>query len=353
MGTVGSRGRRTALSVLLGSAMAMLLTVTSAGAAAAKPDAGGTGAAAPASTDVWMKDNAADTGHEPSTGTIYWSPDIKVCNGPIECATHQNPIGGTTNYVFVTLRRPGPKDRQGRAEGRLLLYRTAAGGGTAWPSSWVYIGSAYVPDVPYGTLTVRIPWVDVPDYGHFCLLARWVSDSDPMTYAEGPVTTLNTSNNNNIAWRNVDIIPVQPGEGPVRVPFVAENALDVPTPNGIHFTQLNQLPFDRVGGQVVVDLGETLFERWRGGGLAGTNVRYVGGTQVQILDPAKASLDNIELRPKERLTFHLLFSARVKAEEQFQVNVALWGPASPNDRIPIDLGGVLYVLDVSGRGDGR
>lgn len=344
--------------MLFGSAMAMLLAVTTAGSAAAQPDgassaarAEGAGVSAPLRTDVWMKDNDADTGHEPSTGTIYWSPDIKVCNGPIECATHQNPIGGTTNWVFVTLRRPGPKEQQGRAEGRLMLYRTAGGGGTAWPTSWVYIGSAYVADVPYGTTTVRIPWVDTPDYGHFCLLARWVSDSDPMTYAEGSITTLNTSNNNNIAWRNVDIIPVQPGQGPTRVPFVVENALDVPTLNGIRFTQPNGLPFDRVGGQVVVDLGEDLFERWRRGGLAGTNVKYVGGTEVQIVDPAKASLDNIELRPGERLTFHLHFSARVPSQEQFQVNVALWGPASPNDKEPIDLGGVLYVLDISGRGD--
>lgn len=69
--------------------------------------------------DLWMKDNDADTGTEPSTGSIYFSPDISVQN--VRYASYsplpydpmvtvnfpqpsQNPIYGQANYVYVRVR---------------------------------------------------------------------------------------------------------------------------------------------------------------------------------------------------------------------------------------------------------
>ena len=39
--------------------------------------------------------------------------------------------------------------------------------------------------------------------GHFCLLARWVSATDPIT-GEGADITANVRNSNNIVWRNLE-----------------------------------------------------------------------------------------------------------------------------------------------------
>lgn len=357
MDTAGSRTRRSARALLLGSALAALLTVTTAGAASgAHPadtagqlgsgsaaSAEGSGAGTLANTDVWMKDHDSDVGVAPHTiDNIYWSPDIKVCHTPVECADSQNPIVGVTNYIFVTLRNPGPYGT-GTASGYLYLYRTIPGGGTVWPSGWASIAAAAV-TVPAGTTTVMVPWVEVPGPGHFCLLARWVSNTDPMN-AEGPVTTTNTRNNNNIAWRNVDTVALPPGGDAAERPFAIGNALRTETRNDIVFTQRGGDAFGNVGGQVTVDLGQTLFERWREGGARGTNVRPIGGTEVAILDPAKASLNGLRLKPGERLAFRIKFSAKELTRKPILLNVAQFGPEKENGQ-PVDLGGVLYQVNV-------
>lgn len=348
MGTTGRRRRRSALAALLGSVLAALLTITTAGAASGAYQSGAvgaeeTGAGTLGGTDVWMKDNASDVGVQPYTvGSMYTSPDIKVCPTPVECASSQNPIVGVTNYIFVTLRNPGPYG-SGTATGTLFMYRTSPGGGSAWPADWTFIGGAGA-TVPAGTTTVMVPWVGVPGPGHFCLLARWVSTTDPMV-PEGAVTTTNTRNNNNIAWRNVNSVPLPPTGDPESRPFTIGNALGVDTRNDIVFTQVGGKPFREVGGQVIVDLGQALFERWRRGGAAGANVRPVGGTQVEILDPAKASLNNLVLGAGERFTFQLSFSAKVASREPFLLNVAQFGPDGTGAE-RTDLGGVQYQITV-------
>lgn len=164
-------------------------------------------------TDVYIKDVAADVGVEPHLLEPLWiSPDIKVCPTAVECATSQNPIVGVTNYVFVKLRNPGPYG-SGVGSGVLRVYRTTPGGGATWPTHWTEIGASSVIAAP-GVTTVTIPWTGVPGPGHFCLIARWISDSDPMT-VEGPSIPINASHNNNIAWRNVDSVLLNPGAGPV------------------------------------------------------------------------------------------------------------------------------------------
>ena len=78
--------------------------------------------------------------------------------------------------------------------------------------------------VPAGVTTVMIPWTGVPGPGHFCLMARWVSSTDPMV-GEGPDIGPNTRNNNNVAWRNVDSVNPTPGSGRSVRPFAIGNTL--------------------------------------------------------------------------------------------------------------------------------
>lgn len=365
METAGKRTRRTARAMLLGSALAVLLTVTTAGAASGAGTDGAAGAAraatgagteqaAPAAprVDVYMRDFVGDSGAEPHTSSsVYQSPDIKVCPGVIECASSQNPTAGGTNWVFVTLHRPGPADSPFDASGTVKLYYTAQGGSALWDSDWTEINTASV-IIPAAATTVTVPlkWEDVPGPGHFCLLARWVSAQDPMAVAElpGSLTITNTRNNNNIIWRNVDsVAPLPGGDSEVR-PYTIGNGLDVPTHNDIVFTQPGGRPLPELGGRLVVDLGQTLFERWRRGGGVGVNVRQVGSTQFEIVDPRQARLGNLVLEPKERLSFRLLFSAKAGAQGQTVLNVAQWGQEAPNRGLT-DIGGVGYEILLRGR----
>ncbi len=179
--------------------------------------------------DVWIKDHVADVGHEPSNVAPIWnSPDIKVCMGDEECDTHQKVVFGyPETYIYVTLRNNGPNTEsppQG-ATGDLHLYFSSLGGASQWnPSApdggpvsgdWTWINARYDISIAPGERerTVRIPWpVDkIPAPGHYCMLARWVSDTDPMTFPETVHTVEKTKNNNNIAWKNFDVIQAPRG----------------------------------------------------------------------------------------------------------------------------------------------
>ncbi|MEU3457366.1 hypothetical protein ABZ671_27745 [Micromonospora sp. NPDC006766] len=324
------------LAALTGAALAALLTVTSAGAAQPQEKT-----AAAARTDVYIRDVAADVGLQPHSYDPLWqSPDIKVCHTAVECAVSQNPIVGVTNYIFVKLRNPGPYG-SGTSTGVLKVYRTTPGGGAVWPTHWTQIGATSV-IAPAGTTTVTIPWTGVPGPGHFCLLARWESPTDPMNF-EGPDIGINTRYNNNIAWRNVDSVRFILGGPPIIRPFAIGNSLAVPTKNDLVFTQPKEGGLQSIGGRVVVDLGQTLFERWQAGGKVGTGVREVGKTQLEIVDLSKGSLGNLLLNPGERIEFSLLFSAAAATDREFALDVTQFGPDTSGAQ-RTDLGGVEYLI---------
>ncbi|WP_434739668.1 hypothetical protein [Micromonospora sp. SH-82] len=332
--------RRSLFVLLTGAALATLLSVTSAGAV---PPPQRT-ASAPA--DVYLMDTPADTGIQPHSLSPLWeSPDIKVCHTAVECPTSQNPIVGQRNYIFLKLRNPGPYGSGVMEEGSIHVYRTTPGGGAAWPGAWTEIGWMAVP-VYAGVTTVTIPWDNVPGPGHFCLLARWVSANDPMTF-EGPDITPNTRNNNNVVWRNVDSVALAPGAtGQVR-PFAIGNTLSRATRNSLVFSEVGA-PLRTAGGRLVVDLGPQLFERWVKAGRAGTGIREVGRSQVEIVEPARASLDNLQLNPNERITLGLTFTAATATQQKIALRVTQIGPDSTGAE-RADLGGVRYDITVGQR----
>ena len=288
--------------------------------------------ATPFYRDVYMRDNVSDVGNEPSSGSIYFSPDIKVCWTPTPCAVSQNPIAGATNYVFVTLRRK--PNALGNVDGSLRLYRSNLGGGTAWPGGWTYIGTAGT-SVPVSGTTVMITWPgwNVPGPAHFCLLARWVSTSDPMTFTEVSNTQLNAQRNNNIAWRNVDSVRVFPFR-PITVPYTIGN----PDPFDARQSLILEQPERRFAGTVTIDLGQELAARWKAAGQKGTGVKPVGETQVQIVEPKFARLDGLALKADERIETTLTFTTDVEA-----------GPAEllvhQVDAQGVDLGGAQFLVN--------
>ncbi|MCX4391317.1 hypothetical protein OG777_30915 [Micromonospora peucetia] len=345
---LAGRARRSTLALLTGAALATLLSVTAAGAAplAGPADSRAGGATNAAAVDVYMQDTPTDVGLQPhSLNPLWQSPDIKVCPTAVECPTSQNPIVGQRNYIFVKLRNPGPYGDSVMEEGAIEVYRTTPGGGAAWPGAWTQIGWMAVPVYP-GVTSVTIPWDNVPGPGHFCLLARWVSPNDPMTF-EGPDIGVNTRNNNNIAWRNVDSVALVAGGLVQTRPFAIGNTLTRAARSSVVFSQTGA-PFQTAGGRLVADLGPNLFERWAKGGKAGKGVREVGRNQVEIVDIGQASLDNLELNPGERIAFSLNFTAAVPTREKIAVNVTQIGPDTTG-AARADLGGVRYDITVDQR----
>src|ERR1044071_5845285 len=288
-------------------------------------------------SDVWMQDHPSDVGLEPhGLNPIYYSPDIKVCNSASGCvAPGTNPVFGSPglNHVFVTLRNDGPNvSPPGPASGSLYVYYTASGGNALWATDWTLIGvQPGVFMTPGEHREIRIPWNNVPAPGHYCLLARWVSTGDPMTFPEliGSNTLTNTRNNNNIAWRNVNVVRTTPGN-PTHGTFTWTDL-----PGGL--ATLAIAPVTPVPGTVVLDLGG-LFDGWKRNGSKGSGFTVVGATQL-LISAQGAMVVDVPAPAQGRATVGLNFT--VQTPGTWPVSVRQLSRETGEE-----LGGVEYQLVV-------
>ncbi|ONI76381.1 hypothetical protein ALI144C_37700 [Actinosynnema sp. ALI-1.44] len=301
-----------------------------------------------ADTDVYIRDYVGDAGVEPHGNSVWTSPDIKVCPTSTECPTSVNPEVGQTNYIFVKLNSPGPYG-SGADTGNLEVFRSTPGGGTGWISDWTSIGAAFdVPVAASGVTTVMIPWNGVPGPGHFCLLARWESANDPMSFPEGVNTVLNTQRNNNLAWRNVDSVDLFAGKPEVR-PYAIGNPGSAQISTDLAFTDTRN-GFTAAGGKLVIDLGPTVYSRWREGGGRATGVRQVGTYSFEISDFRQARFYGIRLAPRTRPEMKLVFSTTTAPRKGSHViRVNQFAPVENGQSAPaaaIDVGGVEYQVTI-------
>lgn len=331
--------RVVALTITAVAALVAPLLSASSAASAVGPDLGTF-----ADTDVYIRDYVGDAGVEPHTNAVWTSPDIKVCPTMVECPwPGVNPEVGSVNYIFVTLNNPGPYG-SGPDVGTLDVYRSSPGGGTGWSSDWTSIGGILGLSVAAsGTTTAIIPWPDVPGPGHFCLLARWESADDPMSSAEGPNTVLNTQENNNIAWRNVDSVDLFAGKVESR-PYALGNPGRARIATDLAFTDVRNT-FLGAGGKLTVDLGPELYSRWREGGGRAVGVKQVGEYRFEISDFRQARFYGIVLSPQTRPELKLDFSTRADARKGSHViRVNQFAPLE--NRPMTDVGGVEYHVNI-------
>ncbi|MEV0607407.1 hypothetical protein AB0I61_13670 [Polymorphospora rubra] len=346
------RPRRLAGAGLVASGLALLLTVS--GATAAGSDVG-----IAATSEVFIQDTPSDNGVEPSTVSPFWqSPAIKVCAWtpavpPVECPTSQDQllIGGSY-HVWITLSNSGTTD----AVGTLELRRTKPGGGTNWNTDWVNVATKVDVPVPAGGVSrVPVQFDNVPGPGHFCLAALWDADGDelkPFPADHDRVVT----NDNNIAQRNVNSIAIGKSQSADRSFSIASNQ-PVRTHTSLVFNSVGT-PFHLVGGQIVVDLGPVLFQRWYQAGRRGTGIQQVGATQLRLASTT-AKIEELPLDPVERLTANLRFTAggstpagtygvevgQGKTSAAYPCNPAAGPPCPTPPNRPI-IGGVRYTITV-------
>lgn len=339
------RLRRSLPALLMATATALVLPFLPA-AAAAPPSTADNGINA---TDVYIRDYVGDVGVEPHSNSVWTSPDIKVCPTAVECAVSQNPEVGSTNYIFVKLNSPGPYG-SGADLGTLDVYRSSPGGGTAWPGDWTSIGGILgLSTAASGVTTAVIEWADVPGPGHFCLLARWESANDTMSFPEGPNTVLNTQQNNNIAWRNVTSVDLYYDRPEVR-PYAIGNPGRERIATDIAFTDVDN-KFLASGGRLTVDLGREVYSLWRQGGGRATGVKQVGETSFEIYDFKEARFYGVLLEPGARPEVQLEFSVVPNAEKgRHVIWVNQFAPLEQGNSTSelTDVGGVEYQVTING-----
>ncbi|HEX7151222.1 MAG TPA: tyrosinase family protein [Thermoanaerobaculia bacterium] len=161
---------------------------------------------------------------------------------------------------------------------------------------------------PGQAVVLQIPWYPPDpanfscfggDQSHFCLLAR----IEPgITTPEVASVNTNTKNNNNIVWKNIQIVDNFTG---------AQRVAPILVRNPARFTAVTRLELAQVyegreerdyleTGGVYVDLPRELYDRWQEDGGDGENVRTVDAERGRLqITGAKAALTGIRLAPEE------------------------------------------------------
>ena len=199
--------------------------------------------------DVYLRDALGDTGAVPNAGAVSVSPDI-IC-APAAVADPTASFGegsgtenvdtlgdrvehGQDNFIYVRMKNRGAGVASG-VSARVYWSEVAT---LVTPNMWNLIGTTAAVNVPQGnTLVVAGPltWpaAALPPIGdHACFIAAVGSAADP---TPPPLPTTDWTNflafvrnNNNVAWRNFDVVEVlpDPAADPTPAAFAVAGAPD-------------------------------------------------------------------------------------------------------------------------------
>ncbi|MCP3141050.1 S8 family serine peptidase [Pyxidicoccus xibeiensis] len=191
----------------------------------------GTGCAAPApSVDVWLRDDAADTGTEPFVGPVAWlSPDIEVLDtagNPVPNPTF-DPVKRFNNIIRITVRNRGANVARNT---EVYFYWADPATNIPYPAAWNTTGiyndapgfvnqsnMIVIPQLAAGASTqVQFGWAppapgsNIRGDDHFCLLVRLENESDLSQIGTGGWSAI--SARNNVGLHNVHVQPDDPSD---------------------------------------------------------------------------------------------------------------------------------------------
>lgn len=173
--------------------------------------------------DVYLRDNANDSGEEPSTGSISASPDIRIHKTSSNPADAFGPQSGTeaefgqNNFVFARVHNRG--NRVARAATDIYWSEVST---LVTPDQWNHIGRTGAHTVNPGGNSVSnaLTWDPQDDGagpGHYCFVGVTGSEQDmrpisPQSAATFPAFATFDDfrdlirNHNNVTWRNFNIV---------------------------------------------------------------------------------------------------------------------------------------------------
>jgi hypothetical protein len=361
--------------------------------------------------DAWMRDDPQqDVGSEPSAGVMWDSPDIWVLDpkpplylppaaiDPSPPGTrrftkehiHENPEYATdpnkAPWIYVKVCNRGDQP----VSGTVHIYFACGATGLAWPTKPLgtfteiddptvlgapfYPGDTHISGLPPGqTWVVDKQWqnIEKPDIcfhllngthtevGHYCLLARFVADPPIPPLADDPINVppevsdvwVNTYWHNNIAWKNVQVVDLDPlniappGGGNCD-PFFIRNVSGGDTLIDLEF---NAPVVDLSGqflahGRVFVHIETALMQDWQLAGGIGTGLTVFDDSTIEIVDSV-AHMTGIPVQEAEErvacIEFDLLPGQQFPEEQQFRFNVtqSVEGATHPD-------GGMIYDIRV-------
>lgn len=180
-----------------------------------------------------------------------------------------------------------------------------------------------------GSTILEFQWDNMPnpaDYNlinpepwHFCLLARVLSDDDPMTFPETADLNGNVKNNNNIVWINVTIVDELPG-------MVGNDDI---LPGGVVaignvYDQTDKFDFEFLSldfdhgkiyeeAEIRLTLDESAWQKWNDGGRKSENIVVHNEARRQLsVTQNNAWLRNLSFGANELNTMHVSFNFLIR-----------------------------------------
>ena len=159
--------------------------------------------------DVWIRTGPNDNGSVPAIAPHEAAPDIAIDspdNGwqlPSPFVLHESAIYGQPNRIYVRVRNLGVNDALNVT---VKMYWADHTSGLPWPSAWNFIGQKTVSLISAGgeAIISNITWSPPGIAVRYpCLLA--VAEC-----AVDPVSTYSPKDDNNIAQRNITVLPPPP-----------------------------------------------------------------------------------------------------------------------------------------------
>ena len=275
--------------------------------------------------DLFIKDDSADTGIEPNSVSIAWnSPDIWVRNSDDNQLTHQVPIFGQQNFVYVKVQNKSTTSitPTSHIAAQVDLYRSLP---SANPDvaeylmrslnprandNYSFLGTQNITSIPSNGSTILkfsffppMPWV--PAGGHAInlnFLAKIVSPNDPLSFPETGNINYDVRRNNNCAAKNNIGIGM---DYEFNGHFLEKIQINNPK-NTTEIFRLELKKEDLETGkpiyeeaEVGIKMDDILYAAWERGGELASNTIETSDLQKQIVVDNQVLIDNIILEPYE------------------------------------------------------
>ena len=232
--------------------------------------------------DIYLRDFAGDNG-DPHLGAISSSPDIilrqmavpdpQAAFGAGSGTENDMTLGyeaeaGQDNFVYVRVRNRGGS----AADDVSASVYWAPPSTLVTPDLWTLLGSTTLPNVPTGdllTVSSGITWPSaaIPAPGHYCFVGILSTPRDPgpapADFLDWDNFTTFIRNNNNVTWRNFNVVnnvppPRVEPPGYVALPFIAAGA-----PDKARRMRLEIVPRLPAGAEIILELPAEFAERLR------------------------------------------------------------------------------------------
>lgn len=282
--------------------------------------------------DYMVKDSREDVGNEANNESPYFwkSNDIWVRNqndGHL-VHIHQNPEYSPTNpnYVYVRVTN---LECLNSSEDEVKLYWSYAGTSQAWPSGWDGttisggpIGTATIPELAPGQEAIlEFEWYPpnpatapspVSLSGNFSLLARIISDDDPISYTIGSNINNYVKRNNNVAWKNINVIDIAADTPKTSASFTVSNMTENTQTYSLELQEDNAFAGKSLyeEAEIGIVMDSILYEKWITGGSSISDAVSTKEQNIKRVSGEIPKLNNITLAPGEsgivEFTFNFL-----------------------------------------------